>query len=410
MSDWADRLGGFIPHGYCYSWDPGLLWIHVMSDAIIAGSYFAIPFYLWTFAKRRKDLGFKSLFVMFGIFILGCGMTHVMGIWTIWHADFWADGVIKAGTAAVSLATALALWPLMPKALALPTPGDLRRVNSELRAEVDARKRAEEELKRVNHELKAQIAELEAFSYAVSHDLRAPLRHVDGFSSILIDEYGKKLDERAQRYLSRISESSRYLGKLVDDLLAFSRAGRSALKPEPTDTRRLIEEVLEELAPDMEGRRIEVRVGALPMVYADPVLLRLVFMNLIGNAIKYSRTRDPACIEIGRAADENNQIVLFVRDNGVGFDMRYAHKLFGVFQRLHQASEFEGTGIGLANVRRIVQRHGGRVWAESVEDQGASFYFSLYPVSHFTHHAAASEPISASGEDLGSTLARHPAG
>lgn len=410
MNDWADKLGGFIPHGYCYSWDPGLLWIHVVSDATIAGSYFAIPFYLWTFAKRRKDLSFKSLFVMFGIFILACGLTHVMGIWTIWHADFWADGVIKAWTAVVSLATALALWPLMPKALALPTPGDLRRVNSELRAEVDARKRAEEELKRVNHELKAQIAELEAFSYAVSHDLRAPLRHVDGFSSILIDEYGKKLDERAQRYLSRIAESSRYLGQLVDDLLAFSRAGRSALKPEPTDTRRLVEEVLEELAPDMEGRRVEVRVGALPMVDADPALLRLVFMNLLSNAVKYSRTRDPARIEIGRAADEDHQVVLFVRDNGVGFDMQYAHKLFGVFQRLHRASEFEGTGIGLANVRRIIQRHGGRVWAESVEDQGASFYFSLYPVSHSNHHVAASESISGSGEDLGSTLARHPAG
>jgi PAS domain S-box-containing protein len=226
-------------------------------------------------------------------------------------------------------------------------------------------------------QLEAVNKELEAFSYSVSHDLRAPLRHIDGFVDLLRKQSGDKLDERSRRYLQVITDAAHQMGNLIDDLLVFSRMGRAELRQQTVDLAALVHEAVATLQSETNGRHITWKIAPLPQVQADAAMLRQVWVNLIANAVKYSRPRDPAVIEIGCAAETPVEYEFFVRDNGVGFDMEYVDKLFGVFQRLHRAEEFEGTGIGLANVRRIVLRHGGRTWAEGKVDAGATFYFTL---------------------------------
>jgi PAS domain S-box-containing protein len=243
--------------------------------------------------------------------------------------------------------------------------------------DITDRKLAEEEIKRSSEQLEATNKELEAFSYSVSHDLRAPLRHIDGFADLLGKRASSTLDEQGRRHLKMISESAKQMGALVDDLLTFSRMGRAELHFTSVNLDELVKDVLLDLQRDTEGRIITWSIGPLPSVNGDPSMLRQVLVNLIGNAVKYSRLRERACVEIGCDGAAQDETVIFVRDNGAGFDMQYAHKLFGVFQRLHSESEFEGTGIGLANVRRIIARHGGRTWAEGKVDEGATFYFSL---------------------------------
>jgi hypothetical protein len=225
-------------------------------------------------------------------------------------------------------------------------------------------------------QLEAANKELEAFSYSVSHDLRAPLRHIDGFVELLGKSAGSSLAEKDRRYLNLIADSARQMGQLIDDLLEFSRMSRAEIHRTNVNLDGLLEEVILAAQPETEGRKILWKKNPLPLVPGDPSLLRQVFSNLILNALKYTRTRNPAEIEIG-CLPEAGEITIFIRDNGVGFDMKYANKLFGVFQRLHRQEEFEGTGIGLANVRRIIARHDGRTWAEGKVEGGATFYFTL---------------------------------
>ncbi|HEY2329907.1 MAG TPA: ATP-binding protein, partial [Verrucomicrobiae bacterium] len=225
-------------------------------------------------------------------------------------------------------------------------------------------------------QLEAANQDLEAFSYSISHDLRAPLRHIAGYIEILQSEAADKLDQQAREHLQTVADSARNLGELIDALLEFSRMGRAEMRLERVSLAGLAEEARHELRRDIEGRDIDWQVGQLPEVQGDPLMLRQVIINLISNALKYTRKRQQAKIEVG-ATDSENETVLFIRDNGVGFDMKYVDKLFGVFQRLHPVSEFEGVGIGLANVRRIIHRHGGHTWAEGTPDGGAAFYFSI---------------------------------
>lgn len=240
-----------------------------------------------------------------------------------------------------------------------------------------------EELQRHTAEVEAANKELEAFSYSVSHDLRAPVRHIDGFVKMLEKHAGSSLDEQGQRYLHIIGDAAHQMGLLIDDLLVFSRMGRTDLRPARVETNSLIDDAIAGLQTEIGERNIEWQIDRLPGVWADAAMLRQVWINLIANAVKYSRPRNPARIQIGEVDSDERETVFFVRDNGVGFDMQYRDKLFGVFQRLHRAEEFEGTGIGLANVRRIVGRHGGRTWAEGVIDEGATFYFSLPKTLNF---------------------------
>jgi signal transduction histidine kinase len=400
----AAESSDFMPHGYCYLWNPWIVWLHVLSDGLITLSYYCIPVILIYFIRENRDLPFNRIFWMFGGFILACGTTHLMEIWNVWHGNYMVAGIIKAVTAAVSVVTAAMLVPLAPQAMALP---GLQRLNRELEEQAADRELAEQEprasffstrtalkelhdLRQLNEELEEKVLqrtaelatanqELEAFAYSVSHDLRAPLRHIGGFSKILMEDFGPTMAPEAVRHLERIEEGTRRMGRLVDELLNLARVGRHTLKVQNTGLNSLIAEVISMLQLEVGGRSVTWKIAELPSAQCDPILMKQVFQNLIANALKFTRPREQAVIEISQY-EENGQTVFGVRDNGVGFNMKYSDKLFGVFQRLHRVEDFEGTGVGLATVQRIVHKHGGQVWAEAELDKGAAFFFTLEPI------------------------------
>jgi PAS domain S-box-containing protein len=652
--------GEFMPHGYCYIWNPGLVWLHVISDSLIALSYFTIPFTLLRFVRKRRDLPFSWMFVLFGAFIVACGATHVMEVWNLWHAQYWLAGGLKAVTAIASVATAILLVRLVPQALKLPNISEWARANAALESEIHERRELEidlrisesrfreqaelldltydavmvrnlrdeitywnhgaeelygwraeeivgkvaqdvlqtvhpkaraeieaemhetgswegelthrrrdgsvvvvssrwvlrrddhanangvlesnrditakraaeetqwkwdeevrqseirfrllidavkdyaiisldanglvaswnsgaqrlkgysaeeiigqhverlylredvergklaEELRRAAaeghvddegwrvrkdgsrfwaeivttalrgadgeligfvkidkdissrraaeeqiHELNSQLTqrvdelgsvnrELEAFSYSVSHDLRAPLRHMDGFAHILKEEHSANMVPEAMRYLDRILEAATHMGLLIDDLLNLAQIGRRELKREKVQITSVVKQAIAELPVEAKERNIEWRIEPLAELSCDSGLLKLVFTNLLANAVKFTRKQTISVIEVGsRVAD--GVPTIFVRDNGVGFDPQYADKLFGVFQRLHRQEDFEGTGIGLATVQRIVRRHGGEIWAESQLNSGTTFFFTLGPLSQSSKSSRTTE-------------------
>jgi signal transduction histidine kinase len=310
----------------------------------------------------------------------------------------WRDPALQhgfRGSAAIPLhfqgnvIAALTLYSLEPKAFDAQQVALLEALAADLSYALEAisldqaRRSAEESILKLNQDLTRQAEqlqlvnkELESFSYSISHDLRAPLRAVSGFSNILRTEYGPSLDPEMQHYLEMIDISAQKMGHLIEDLLKFSRLSRQELTARPVDLNALVREVVGELALEMQNRQVELRIDDLPPCQADPALLKQVLINLLSNALKYSRRRPQAIIQIG-CQDLDGGRVYFVKDNGVGFNMRYVDKIFMVFQRLHSADEYEGTGVGLAIVQRIIQRHGGRVWAEAEVDKGATFYFTL---------------------------------
>jgi signal transduction histidine kinase len=361
--------GQFLPHGHCYMWSPGVLWMNVVADILIAMAYFTIPFALLYIARRRRDLPFDWLVVCFGVFIVACGLTHVMNVWNVWHSHYWLEGIVKLLAAAASVPTAILLWRFLPGILMLPSQRQLRDAN--------------ESLARANREL-------EAFTASVSHDLRSPLTTIAGQAGLLELSLPDATDEQKRR-LSRIQGSVRQMSELIEALLVLSRISRQTLHREIVDVTALAESIVQDMRQKDPARSVEVVIQPNMAVHGDRRLVSDLFQNLIANAWKFTSKIGQARIEIGQSSG-GSLATLYIRDNGAGFDMAYEQKLFKPFQRLHGSADFDGSGVGLATVARIVDRHGGRIWAEGKPNAGAVFYFTL-PTAPITdafmvHHRA----------------------
>jgi PAS domain S-box-containing protein len=471
-----------LPSGACYLWNAGLVAFHMLSDGLIASAYFSVPIALFISLRKHRNRPFSWTFGVFGLFIVATGATHVIAMWTIWRPDFWFEAWTKAFTAGISVITAIAIYPLIPGWLTLPSRADMDRtirgedllrlvveaapnamivlaqdgrirlINAQverlfgfsrgellgqtvemllparfhgahpavrvedlltppgpslgigrdlfglckngsevpleiglnamtthdgefvLASIVDITERiAAEKLRLVNV---AVHQELETFCYSISHDLRAPVRAVAGYSEVIEKAYGATRDDEGRRLLAIVRSESIRMGDLIDALLEFSALNRKSIDRNVIDMTTLVKQVCEEQLPPALAEKTLLNVEALPAARGDRVLLRQVWENLISNALKYSGERDAPLLRVsGRY--EGNSTIYTIEDNGVGFDMKYYDKLFGVFQRLHHADEFPGTGVGLAIVQRVITRHGGRVWASAVLHKGASFSFSL---------------------------------
>jgi light-regulated signal transduction histidine kinase (bacteriophytochrome) len=261
---------------------------------------------------------------------------------------------------------------------------EMLRLNAELEQRIAERTA---QLTLANKELRAVNEQLESFSYSVSHDLRAPLRHIDGFAKMLRAQ-AQDLDRKSLEFLDTISKSANWMGRLIDDLLTLARTTRQEFHSARIDLDALVSSAREQCLPDVRDRKVQWNIGRLPTVQGDGTLLRAVFVNLLSNAIKFTSRREAAIIEVGALPGEEGEAVIYVKDNGAGFDMRYAKRLFGVFQRMHRQGEFEGTGVGLATVQRIITRHGGRVWADAEPDRGATFYVALRQTAQASTKAA----------------------
>ncbi len=375
FSDLFD-LNGLNPHGFCLSWRPELFWSLASSDAVIAASYLSISAAIIVYVVKRRDLYLRWVAVAFAVFILLCATSHLSDLWTLWFPDYGLQAVVKAITAVASLLTAIVLWPLIPHALSVPSAAQLAEANTALGREIDERRLAEETLHAAEKELRAANAELDSFAYAVSHDLRAPLRAMIGFSTALVEDYGEKLDEEARQYISQIVRGGKHMGELIDGLLQLSRVTRGDLQRTNVDISALAASMREQMkaAGTDTATTWEIEPGL--SVWGDSRLIEAVMQNLLDNAVKYAaKATGPAVRVYGRCDAATTTI--FVADNGVGFDMAHAEKLFKPFQRLHRQDEFPGIGIGLSTVSRIIQRHGGAISAEAAVGGGATFRFSL---------------------------------
>jgi PAS domain S-box-containing protein len=526
----------FMPHGHCYLWSPAVLWLHVLSDALIFIAYATIPVSLIWLVRKRRDIVFDWMLLCFGTFILACGATHAMEIVTVWTPVYWASGAVKVVTAVASIGTAFFLVRLLPTLRSIPSVAQLTSANLALEREVAMRASAERELREGNERLEARVAErtaeleralsslraseeryrtivetadegiwvvdgqsrttfanrrladmlgcgseglggrpmrdfmdegqlamadgkapraageresrefrlrrrdgsplwtlmstsrlrdgqgndigaltmvsdiselkrneerlaqlnadlerrvaertaqvtlvnhqLEGFSYSLSHDLRAPLRAIDGFSRAVSDDWGSALDEEGRQNLERVWKAAAQMSELIDGMLALARLTQAEISRERVDISALSAEVVAALRIAEPARQVEVRIAAGLVVQADTVLVRAVLENLIGNAWKFTGRKPQPLIEVAAAPGQGPGVIM-VRDNGAGFDMAFVGKLFVAFKRLHKEQDFPGTGIGLATVKRILDRHGGRVWVEAALERGATFYLDF---------------------------------
>ncbi len=413
----------FVPHGYCLAWRPDLIAIHAVSDGVIAMSYFSIPVALILLLNKRKDLAFKRTFGLFALFILACGFTHLTAMIMLWEPYYGAQGLVKLTTAAISVATAVSLWPLLPKALALPGPGQLQSMNARLASEIAERNEAQiklhaaysqmevtvqertKELQAVNQQLKEDVqrrsllekelrekaeqltatnAELERFAYVASHDLQEPLRKIQAFGDLLKSEYAEVLPDEAVEYVRIIQNAAYRMNKQTKDLLTLSRLSWETLQVESLD----LADVVKEVESDLKGRIAEadgrLEIGDLPRVSGDRTQIRLLMQNLLVNAFKYRKPGespevhvDAVLLDNGDAGGGKASVEITVRDNGIGFEQEDAEKIFAIFQRLHGRSEFDGTGIGLAICKKIVENHNGAIAAVSSPGGGTTFKLRL---------------------------------
>jgi signal transduction histidine kinase len=367
----------FMPHGHCYLWQTDVLWLHVISDSLIALSYYSIPWAMYVFVRRRRDLPFPWLFGLFATFIFGCGTTHAFEVATVWTPVYRISGMMKLATGVVSAVTAGLLWPLIPRALALPSP-------QALKLEINERKRAEEELLRSNqtlerrvHERTEQLArsneDLQQLAAVASHDLREPLRTVRSFARLLQEDHAHALDADGLSYLTHVVDGAQRMERMIDDLLTYSSAFEAASAD--VDAAQALDDACEALASELSG--VAVTRDALPHVrFAKGQFVR-VLQNLLSNAAKY-RAQEPLRLHIGVDATSHPGFLRFyVADNGVGIPEGFETAIFQPFRRLHTEGEIPGSGMGLAICKKIVERQGGNIWVTKNEPRGAQFSFTV---------------------------------
>lgn len=358
----------YLPYGHAYLSRPELVWTHALADGTLALAYFAIPILLYRIARRRRERTLRALVWCLVGFMIASGVTYLTRAFNLWHTAFWLEATVKVAAAILSIPTVVLLWRSLPEVLSLPSHRQLRHAN--------------ESLARANREL-------EAFTASVSHDLRSPLTTIAGQAGLLEISLVNPTDEQRRR-LAKIQSSVKQMSDLIDALLALSRISRHTLHREPIDASALALSVINDLRQADPDRVVEVHVQPNLHVHGDRRLIGDLLRNVLENAWKFTSKKQHARIELGGTIGEK-MATLYVRDNGAGFDMAHAQKLFRPFHRLHTAAEFEGSGIGLATVARIVERHGGRVWAEAKPNEGAVFYFTL-PTAPITSEILVQQP------------------
>jgi signal transduction histidine kinase len=346
----------FTPMGTAYGWSSALVWINAAADIVIALTCFTIPFALIYVVRRRRDLPLDWIVLTFGLSVMAAGVMHLFAAWNVWNTAYWAEAVAKILAAAAIVPTAILAWRYLPEILSLPSHRQLKNAN--------------DSLERANREL-------EAFTASVSHDLRSPLTTIAGQAGLLELSMGASATDDQKRRLQRIQQSVKQMSELIDALLVLSRISRHTLRREIVDVTELVESVIADLRQKEPHRDVQVSIQPGMKVHGDRRLISDVLTNTVSNAWKFTSKVTPARIEVGQQNEDGSMATIYVRDNGAGFDMQYAQKLFKPFQRLHSPSEFEGSGVGLATVARIVDRHGGRIWAEAKPNQGAVFFFTL---------------------------------
>lgn len=368
----------FLPHGHCFLWQPDILWLHVISDAVIAVAYYAIPLALLYFVRHSKDLPFKSLFLLFATFIVLCGTTHLMSIWVLWHPDYPLEGVIKALTAVASIVTFFVTLKLIPLALKLVTPESLDMAQLALKLQ-----KSEEALRQYTHDLERSNKELDDFSHIASHDLKEPLRGMSMKAAFLLEDYKDKLDEKGVEQLQRLVYLSARMEQLIRDLLHFSQLGRANLAIQESDPNAMIDEIRIMIEPILKESNARIVIPKpLPHIVCDRVRITEVFRNLITNAIKYN-DKPEKLVEVGfmealDTAHGQEKNIFYVRDNGIGIAPEYHEAIFRIFKKLNESvDDKDGTGVGLTFVKKIIERYGGHVWLESKPNEGTTFYLTL---------------------------------
>lgn len=384
LADQSGHLHAFMPHGMCYLWDPAILWTHVVSDALIGLSYFSIPAALAIFASRRPDLAYRPIIWIFTAFIVLCGLTHLFSIHTVWTPDYPAEGVLKAATALVSVATAVTLWPLLPRALALPSNAQLEARNAALTEEVSKRAAAERRLADLATSLERRVADrtseleranraLQDFAATASHDLQSPVRQIGLLAQLIRRDAGPTLGEEAAERLELIGRSVDRMQGLIAGLLDYAKLIDTPPNPAPLDLNALMADMAADHSGELTAIGAELDIGPLPGVEADAVLIRQVFENLLSNAVKY-RGDAPLRVKI-EGAEVNGFAEIAFTDNGPGVPAEYAETIFKMLQRLTATPD--GAGVGLAFCRQIIESHGGRIILDTHFSGGARFLIRL---------------------------------
>jgi len=362
---WAES---WPPRWHCGTWTDFHGWLYICSDLAIWLAYFAIPVFLVKFVTQKRDIPLPAVFWLFGAFILLCGLTHLMDALMFWWPAYRLNGFMRFITAVVSWLTVLSLVKVLPYALALKT-------TKELEVEISARKKAEEKLNEYANELEMKNKELEQFAYVASHDLQEPLRTVSNYIGLLKEKYSGTGDEDTDRHLAFITNATSKMQSLIKDLLELSRIGRNAVHV-LVDCNEVLKSVLAENELFIKENNAEITTTDLPVVLGNEMELKQLFQNLIGNAIKF-RKKDVAPKISVTVHERATEYLFAIKDNGIGIDEKYTEKIFIIFQRLHNVTEYPGTGIGLATCNKIVMLHNGKIWVESKLGEGSTFYFTI---------------------------------